>query len=422
MAYSIAILSGNLRDKSAGKKGEIIGTLRPGIKWLFVMMSFCFCLYSNGQISVFFPVLPGQFSMQDFAQTTIINGSNKAMGMCYYDISCTSASGTKFFELKTQSQQLGMGSNIIGLSAIAGAQVIYSSPVYTAFEQQGALPVGDFNICVTVYHVGGAVLGTSCTSIHTVNTKSFYLLSPTDQQIIATFYPSFNWMTLDESNKDMSVTYDIKVCQLMPGQNYAEAIGQNTPVLYQQSLNTNSIMYPASAPQLDTAQKYVWQVEADVSGAGGELKLFTEIWMFQFAQHIPQTNSDSSSSNPKKHRKKQNDGPVQYAYLTKDQTGSVYLFEKKINFRYNNECNDKYLNYAVYERGKQDAVLSSGDNPVPIKARVNYISINVPREMMPAGKGKKGSPAKLYVLQVKNSRRETLRLKFTIVQNNEKKS
>ena len=368
----------------------------------------------KGQVTVYVPPAAAfQYSFFDMAQIALDNTSGHVLSNCYADIICKDKAGNQVFDMKTSGMTLAPGNSFLGYGAITGAQVSGSGETFNILQQTGSFPTGVYSICVTIRNVGAQQpVGFYCGDVISSALGNLYLLSPEDEAIIETEYPTLNWMALNLKGKDLSVKYAVRVCLLQTSQTYSEAIVENPPLLYEQNLSTNSVTYPGSAPLLDTSQRYVWQVEADVNIGGHITKTYSEIWMFQFGKHAPGID----------HKKKKKKTEVkQYAYLTKTLSGTIYSFGKHINFRYNNENRDSLLNYNVYEPGSSVPLIRCKDYPVVLKSGVNYISLPVPKDMQQkAGAGKQEVPLQ-YLLDVRNTRKEKWEMKFTVVSTKKKK-
>jgi len=376
---------------------------------IVLIMAVLFVQHATAQVNISIPPAGAfQYSLFDMAQITLDNTSGRAINSSNTEIICKDQSGNQIFDMKTSGMNLAPGNNMLGYTSIASAQITGAGEVFNALQQTGSLPAGVYSICVTVRAVGvQQPLGMSCLDVTSAALGNLYLLSPEDEAIIETQYPTFNWMTLNLKGKDMSVKYAIRVCLLQPSQTYSEAIVENAPLLYEQNLSTNSATYPGSAPLLDTSQKYVWQVEADVNIGGHITKSYSEIWMFQFGQHAP--------ADHKKKKKKAE--PKQYVYLTKSLSSGIYVFDKYVNFRYINEAKDSLLNYHIYELGKKQPVLGSEQAQVVLTPRVNYISIPISKDMQQNAGSNKNGPPQQYLLDIRNSRKEDLKLKFIVIKN-----
>lgn len=357
---------------------------------------------SHGQNSIhLLPQSPSGYSLFDLSQTSLINGTPGIQTMCYTIIECEKDGSGISFTLKTPSTDLIPGSNILGYQSLVNAEPLATSPDYFSFTQTGRLPEGKYNLCITLYQaLHSTPLARQCISLQVAATGYLILMSPYDKEVLNTFYPNFFW-SFNLTPGDFKVTYAIKVSELKAGQTYMDAISFNPPLVYEENLEQTVFNYPSSAFSLNEDGRYVWQVAVYING---KQKYLSEIWMFQYKK-----NKEKTTKKPKKEL------PDQFPHLQRTVASSAYVFDKYIAFRYNNECRDTLLSFAVYKTGEQKS-LPLDNPPIRITSGINYIYFPVAKSMKGKNKGKD-----LYLFEVSNSRKEKWRMKFIISDKKEKK-
>lgn len=358
---------------------------------------------AQGQFTVVVgPAAGGAYGINELALTSFIN-SGTSLSTCYATIDCEADATGKVFELRTKNFMLQQGSTALAYQQIISSDVIAASTEYYIFNQTGKLPVGKYTICVSLHQMGNSnVLATGCIQVTTIADGNLLLTTPYDGEVLNAFLPAFGWSMTNFSD-DYNVTFNIKICELKDGQSYADAIQYNPPLITEIGFRQTFYNYPAAAPQLKEDSRYVWQVEALVNNVP---RYLSEVWMFRFKK------ARAITPDPKK------TVVTQYPFLDRNLNASPYVFKDAIVFRYNNECIDTMLNYALYIAGKKE-LLRLSDKPVKLRPGINYYKFPLSKELQALAKKSETEGEQVYLLEVSNTRKEKWRMKF-VVRNNTK--
>lgn len=143
------------------------------------------------------------------------------------------------------------------------------------------LPMGSYLACYQLYKVSGEKeepLSDDCVTIHVDPLSPPLLNSPIDSAEIQTSYPQFTWMPPTPINMFSSLSYDITLVEVLPGQAASEALQHNTPIFSKSNIVQPREDYPSSFSKLDTGKIYAWQV---IARNGLNYAAKTDVWTFQ---------------------------------------------------------------------------------------------------------------------------------------------
>jgi len=119
--------------------------------------------------------------------------------------------------------------------------------------------------------------------------KSYGNLSSVNSQIV------FTWLPPVPVPRGYSVTYKIKIAEIIGMQSAYDAM-QSNPLFYSQNnISATSYQYPIAARSFTAGMKYSWQVQAFVNGT---LLSESEVWSFRYGQ-----NTASNRQRPPKIKK-----------------------------------------------------------------------------------------------------------------------
>lgn len=142
------------------------------------------------------------------------------------------------------------------------------------------LPMGAYVACYQLYRMAGEKeepLGDDCITIHIDPLSPPLLNSPPDSAEIQTSYPQFTWMPPTPMDMFSSLSYDITLVEVLPGQAVAEAIEHNIPLYVKSNIIQPKEEYPSSFSKLDTGKIYAWQV---IARNGLNYAVKTDVWTF----------------------------------------------------------------------------------------------------------------------------------------------
>jgi len=255
----------------------------------------------------------------------------------------------------------------------------------------GFLPIGKFDACISILKYDNDVatkIAEECSTIEIEPASPPILVSPEDNEPSYEKNPFFNWLPPSPLSGFSNLSYDITLVEVDGMQSPGDAVQQNIPVFFQQSLAVNSIMYPTSLPPLDTSKLYAWQVSAKSSN---NAIAKSEVYTFRVRDYTIDTVVSVSTNF--------------YVPLKRENDASYASFGGEIKFEYLNEINDS------------SALLAIGDITNPS----NKVGIDSPFIKLALGEnfirqdvtGFSGMiPDHFYLLEFINSKKEHWSLKF----------
>jgi hypothetical protein len=303
--------------------------------------------------------------------------------------------------LKTGTLTLTPGMNAIN-NLLNRSVIEQGSDVLSYVQNTGFFPEGQYLICATLFKIDNTQIGYSCQPFQSTGANAPVLISPSDRAVLKTFFPVFSWLPA-RRNGDFEVTYDFRLAELLPGQNYAEAMASNPSLIFEKDLRATTYVYPASAIALQEDKMYVWQVSSVFKETQ---KQASEIWMFRYKKDVKPTVKE-----------KPKDVAVPYPHLSKIFSASHYIFDKYLSFYYKNYSKEDSIDYKitkVSKSGESQNVIATGK--LALNGYDNYIRLSLP-EQEKAKKEKRQKVATdegFYLFSIINSRKELWGLKFTL--------
>ncbi len=130
----------------------------------------------------------------------------------------------------------------------------------------GRLPEGHYELCITIQNSANPsalpLVRNVCASFDITYPDPPNLISPVNEQNVTDTYPVFTWTPVLNIPADYTVTYSLKVVEILDGQNPQTALDANIPQLEQDNLTTTTLVYPIDGLPLDTGKTYAWQITA----------------------------------------------------------------------------------------------------------------------------------------------------------------
>lgn len=201
------------------------------------------------------------------------------------------------------------------------------SPNYNVDNSpNGFLPVGNFNVCfsyVRVFHTSEEVIAEECETAAIEPLSPPMLVFPEDEAEIESPRPVFNWIPPAPSNLFSSLSYSLKLVEVMGTQTPADAIQQNVPIYTEQNISQPSMPYPAGLPALDTGKLYAWQIAANNNGS---LIANSDIWSFRVGHFGNDPGIELQGTS--------------FAKLRMDGSADYFLCSGILKFHYDNYFND----------------------------------------------------------------------------------
>lgn len=322
---------------------------------------------------------------------SLLNTSAATMEVQVELLLINAANNQKVLSATTRSLTLPRGLSPFTPAGVA--PVIYNvlSPGYpVGVGQDDFLPVGVYEVCYQVKRFNGDVeerLAEQCESIEVEPLSPPLLQSPANGEELEVIRPLFQWLPPAPLTLFTGLTYEFRLVEVHPVQSPSIALQQNLP-LFQHSLSTAMLPYPAALPSLDTARTYAWQVAARSAGSG---VAHSEIWTFR----IKRNGAPPATAG----------GEGFYARLKKEQDAAFVLTSGAVRYAYTNELNDAFVTLKVFDittpRHKE---LKLSTDTATLRYGENYRELDLPLRQLSAGRK--------YLLQLTNSRKEHWYLRF----------
>jgi len=322
----------------------------------------------------------------------MITNTEKFSVSAHINLMMTSQSGQQILSAKTITYNFPPGNTMLNASNLAPIQyAIVTTDWILDASQNGFLPPGIFQICYTLSPDDGAHLGSAqqCNTISIEPLSPPRLITPEDQsQIDTSSIPQFIWIPPAPLNLFSNLTYDLYLVQVDSFQTPAEAVQMNIPILYQQNISGNNLLYPLSAPALQQDVKYAWQVTAKNNQSPVAV---TETWVFTLKK-APVKNTDSSD--------------LPFVRLEKNDQSGYAISAGKLKFAYTNEAADSVWNVSFFDiSSRQPMPIVVSMDSIPLKNGLNLVQMDLTNNTQFINQH-------LYLMEIRNSRQEVWRLKF----------
>ncbi len=256
----------------------------------------------------------------------------------------------------------------------------------------GFLPIGQFEVCFAVMKVNQETperIAEACESIEIEPVSPPILIAPVNEDNLQVSRPFFTWVPPSPVSGFNALSYHWLLVEVQGSQLPSDAVQQNLPVHSQQSLLTNSFLYPSSLPELDTSKVYAWQVAAQSSNNAISK---SEIWTFR----ISRTPGDLNQAISKGY----------YVPLKTENNTAYTTSTGLLRFEYLNESNDESAVLSFYDISKAGRNALIPDSPyVRLRFGQNFIVTDL--GTVPGIIDKH-----IYLLELKNSKGERWYLKF----------
>jgi hypothetical protein len=279
----------------------------------------------------------------------IINGtglpSTSVVELSIYD----SRNNTRVLTATSSPVSIPSGAKQFTLNSFAPVQYQFLNPMYQVdASQNGLLPVGIFKVCYSIINNGSKNDGSvaeECRELEVSPLSPPVLATPVDSSVLKNKYPQFTWIPPAPLQLFKNLLYEIRVAEVMPGQNSSEAMQKNLPVSVTSNLRESFFSYPSSLPGFDTSKLYAWQIKAfDLNGYA----VNSEIWTFSIEKnrfsHLKTTSA--------------------FIRLQKGEDASLFVSDGSLKFQYEHLLPDAVCSYQLID-------ISTSENRVVRKSEVN---------------------------------------------------
>jgi hypothetical protein len=232
--------------------------------------------------------------------------------------------------LKTPSFELMPGVNNIPANAVYNAITVFGqNKLATVVSQSGFFPAGDYDYCFQLFDGtthSSNLLAEQCFNYDLQPFSSLQLIQPYDEDKICDKRPTFSWQPLIPAV--VGVRYRMQLVEIKEGQQRAEAIRMNIPLINQLQIPLPVLLYPSMNSELVEGKRYAWQVAAYRNDL---LLVESEIWDFRV-----ECEKDSSTVPSEAFRNLED--------LSK---GNFYIARGKLLFAFNNTYEASTLEYTI---------------------------------------------------------------------------
>lgn len=254
------------------------GHLRSGSRTVLCFVLSCLALTGKAQVNVQLqPIMPVQLRLTDMWRANVMNSSGAQIN-AYLKGSVSYGNTTLIVEGTSQPLVLKPGINVINPASISIRGYEFNPAVNLPnLSSTELFPFGSYVVCLKVYNANSSELGASCIEAIIKPLSPPMLLSPYNEAQVHTAYPLLIWSPPTPVPSGMPVQYDLKIVEVLSGQNPADAIQRNFALVQENDLHSNLFQYPVNAVKLEPQKYYAWQV---VAKGDNFLIGSTEVWSF----------------------------------------------------------------------------------------------------------------------------------------------
>jgi hypothetical protein len=277
--------------------------------------------------------------------------------------------------------------------------VVYNlaNPLYGVdASPAGFLPVGVFTVCYRLIAIGEASteLGTECVNLEIEPISPPILSIPYNEEAIESTHPIFSWIPPAPITSFNNLLYDLVLVELRPKQSSSSGIQQNLPIFTSSNLSVITQPYPASFPDLDTGKIYAWQITAKNNSVAVAK---SEIWTFQIKKaEVEKSKAEVGF----------------YAKLQRENDAAYVVTNGQVKFEYQHELNDSILYIKVFDISVPlKKLIKLEKESLPVHFGSNFLTLDITDLRQLISKH-------IYLLEVSNSQRQKLFLKFEYKQSN----
>lgn len=326
------------------------------------------------------------FKPSDALNLNIINGSQNAI------------SGFLIGTIQSNKNELAMGFKTIPFLLKPGSNTVNATVLQAKFSPNNVatrlnlnansfLPAGVYRIKLSIIdEVSGEELADYDDEHEVILISPPFLVSPADESVIETVNPLLIWSPpLPLDPRGPQVYYDLKLTEVLSGQNPMDAIQRNFPLFKQDGLTQVNVLYPANAAPLQKGKLYAWQIQARTKDyfIGS-----TEVFVFSL----------SVADKP--------NNPIVYGELKSKLDAGVYqAIDKRVYFNYREQYIANSVNFKIID-SKGNDLRSHCDCEIRKQPGENQFLLDLNKcDGMSKG---------IYTLEVYNDKNELEKLKFSI--------
>jgi len=220
---------------------------------------------------------PDLYNIEQLWQVTL-NNPDRDSYQVWLEGTITETRKGQVFWAKTKELKLPPGTMVIRYADIQriGIERQTHAPGYELFAAKtGGLPEGNYTFTVKLM------------PDHAEKSVGFAVeprtwprpITPREGDTVKVRYPLFSWTPPSPMPKG-PVTYELRICEVLPGQTKEEAAAANVPWFEQKNIRATSLTYPTSGRALPDSGYFCWQVAAKLPGGA---RAASAVSGFQFA-------------------------------------------------------------------------------------------------------------------------------------------
>jgi hypothetical protein len=203
-----------------------------------------------------FPPPPGELAVEDLWKARV---TSDTVADAWFEGFMFEASGRQVFWARSRPFRLAVGTRTYRYRDVT-VEKSQAAPGYEVLiTRTGQLPAGTYRFKLIIQPFGAEDSGTLVFE----PTGPPRLISPRDRDTVFGPYPLFVWARPAPAPSGL-VTYELRVCEILPGQRAPEALRANRPWYQQSRLAGTSHRYPNSARALEHGRHYAWEVIAEL--------------------------------------------------------------------------------------------------------------------------------------------------------------
>jgi hypothetical protein len=247
-------------------------------KYLVALMIFFLPEVMHAQVNIMFNANAFGNNIRGLSSVQFINNSpNVYTGTLTIDVKNLMNNSVILHAIVT-GVVIKPGNNVIPQSRFSSSPFNYAATNDGNYlRQTGNFPETELEFCFRIDATlkdNNAEVFENCFISSNLLASPMQLLQPDMGDQFCNKRPSFTWQPPMPMNPNMKFT--LKVAEIHDKQSAAEAILNNSPVIFQQNIKGYMVMYPAGSPDLKEEKKYAWQVIATVN----DRLTLSEVWEF----------------------------------------------------------------------------------------------------------------------------------------------
>lgn len=284
------------------------------------------------------------------------------------------------------------GTKQLTATTVGPVQYVGTNPNYRInTSPDGLLPIGSFNVCYGFWQ-SDRIIAQECRSVAIEPLSPLQLTFPVQHAALENANPNFTWIPFSSMQSVASLTYAMKLVEVLPGQNATGAMVDNPALFAASQISTNSsLFYGPSFPALKRNQLYAWQVTA-MNGLAEIAK--SETWDFSIGEG---------------QRLGKGQGDPVYVKLKKTPEEAGYcIFYGSLCFEYLNETSDTSWNVKFIDIGATNKTPTSLKALDTLRMKGGENLIKLPTDKIDGLLQDKH----IYLMELINSRQERWQVKF----------